>query len=586
MFCSPAQKLQIVEDLESKMRPRDPTTSRLVRSHSFKQFERKNAATFREIATKYVSPSVILCGLAADGNLEKLKELLENTSVDVNAADYDGRTAMHLASEEGHLEVVKYLIEKGASVNCVDRWGSTPLRGAISHLHQEVAAFLRQHKAMIKDANAGPGRDRDGVDAIRREEERDRLRALFRSIDPSSEDPNSISKESLVRMLKERYGLNISKHAALAAQVNALDTEGRITWNRFKEIIENEGGVLQRVVRGNLVVSDWPAFEAEVAKLVEEIANEHHGEGKNANYIPELASVDPGVFAVSILTVDGQRWNYGAFKTDFSIQSCGNALLYSILLEDFGPDIIHEYVGREPSGRASSAFTLNDNNKPHNPLISAGGISLASLFKPELGLSQKFRHLKQRVSDMAGGSKIGFSQITYLSQKDCAHRIYALANFMKSEGAFAEGRDILEACDFFLQLCSLEVTSEILASCAATYANNGVSPITGQRVMSYDTVKNTLQIMYSCGMYDYSGEWACTIGLPAKSGVSGAIFLVIPGVLGLCVWSPPLDKHGNSLKGVKFCQRFASRFKWSVFDVLFSLSKNHPSHESTQAQES
>jgi len=103
------------------------------------------------------------------------------------------------------------------------------------------------------------------------------------------------------------------------------------------------------------------------------------------------------------------------------------------------------------------------------------------------------------------------------------------------------------------------------------YANEGVAPTTQKKVMDFNTLKNTLQIMYSCGMYDYSGEWACTTGLPAKSGVSGCIFVVVPNVLGVAVWSPPLDNNGNSFRGLEFFKRFTSYFKWSIFDWLFKV---------------
>lgn len=121
-----------------------------------------------------------------------------------------------------------------------------------------------------------------------------------------------------------------------------------------------------------------------------------------------------------------------------------------------------------------------------------------------------------------------------------------------------------------------------MAIIAATYANNGVNPLTGHKLMSSETVKKTVQMLFSCGMYDYSGEWACTVGLPAKSGVSGIIFLVIPGILGMALFSPQLDQYGNSVKGVEFAKRYTEKYQHGMFDVIFR--KNEYERLSTVAQ--
>ncbi|KAL6077461.1 glucan synthase [Balamuthia mandrillaris] len=560
-----------MEDQQQQQQQHEGTEKRphmLQRTPSFQDFAKAHPKTFEEIAAKYTSASVILCGLAADGNMDTLKELLENTSVSPNTADYDGRTPLHLAAEEGRTEVVKYLISKGANVNAADRWGTTPLRGAIAHLHNEVAEVLREYGASMKTEQTA----KQSLDAVQTEEELEKLKQKL--IDLSEDGTiETISRNAVENMLYKEFGLKANRLPVLSKQLDQI-TEANlcISWPKLRELFrESHKGLLQRALKDELSVNNWIKFTTDVTEMCEQVRKDCAGKGRNADYIPELAQVDPTLFGLSIMTVDGQRYNYGNFNMDFSCQSVGKALLYAISLEELGTDVLHKYVGREPSGRRFNDFTLNDDKKPHNPVINSGGIMVSSLFKPEMTGSLRFSYLKQRVSDLAGGLKVGFSQTTYLSEKDTAYTNYALANFMKAQNAFPPKVDIMEACDFYLQLCSLEVTCEILASIGATFANNGTSPLSQKKELGFNTVKNALQIMYSCGMYDYSGEWACTTGLPAKSGVSGCILLVVPGVMGICVWSPPLDKIGNSYAGVEFCKRFTERFGWSVFDVLFRM---------------
>ena len=294
--------------------------------------------------------------------------------------------------------------------------------------------------------------------------------------------------------------------------------------------------------------------------------------GKNADYIPELASFDPELYSIAVVTVDGQHLSLGEADGDFPIESCSKPFLYALACEDLGGEAVHKHVGREPSGVAFNAFTLNKDNVPHNACINSGAMMTASLFHAHLPLADRFKKLTSGFADLAGRQKVRFNQAVYLSEKNTAHRNFALAYFMKRFNAFPEHVNFLEAVDFYFQSCSIDVTCDKLAAMASTFANNGVSPLSGATVLQPRVVKDSLQLMYSCGLYDYSGEFAVRVGLPAKSGVSGCIYMVLPGLLGLAVWSPPLDSVGNSVRGIEFCRRFAEEFNCALLDLIFDTT--------------
>jgi glutaminase len=152
-----------------------------------------------------------------------------------------------------------------------------------------------------------------------------------------------------------------------------------------------------------------------------------------------------------------------------------------------------------------------------------------------------------------------------LSERNTADTNHALAYLMKSAGAFPKGVDIKKVLEFYFQNCSLQCNTDAMSIIAATLANGGVCPLTNERVLQTKTVKDVLSIMNSCGMYDYSGEFAFRVGLPAKSGVSGAIMIIVPGVMGICTLSPKLDIYGNSSKGVQFCQSISEKYALHYF---------------------
>ncbi|ROT65734.1 putative glutaminase kidney isoform, mitochondrial-like isoform X1 [Penaeus vannamei] len=172
---------------------------------------------------------------------------------------------------------------------------------------------------------------------------------------------------------------------------------------------------------------------------------------------------------------------------------------------------------------------------------------------------------------LAGGEYLGFNNGVFLSERKCADRNFALAYFMRENKCFPPNTKLHETLDFYFQLCSLEITAEAGAVMAATLANGGINPLTGDPVLTVEAVRNTLTLMHSCGMYNYSGQFAFKVGLPSKSGVSGCVLLVVPNTMGICLWSPPLDSNGNSCRGVQFCMELVSRFTFHNFDNL----RNH-----------
>ncbi|XP_008070745.1 glutaminase liver isoform, mitochondrial isoform X3 [Carlito syrichta] len=302
--------------------------------------------------------------------------------------------------------------------------------------------------------------------------------------------------------------------------------------------------------------------------------------GSVAAYIPQLAKSNPDLWGVSLCTVDGQRHSVGHTKIPFCLQSCVKPLTYAISISTLGTDYVHKFVGKEPSGLRYNKLSLNEEGIPHNPMVNAGAIVVSSLIKMDCNKAEKFDFVLQYLNKMAGNEYMGFSNATFQSEKETGDRNYAIGYYLKEKKCFPKGVDMMAALDLYFQLCSVEVTCESGSVMAATLANGGICPITGESVLSAEAVRNTLSLMHSCGMYDFSGQFAFHVGLPAKSAVSGAILLVVPNVMGMMCLSPPLDKLGNSHRGISFCQKLVSLFNFHNYDNLRHCARKlDPRHE-------
>ena len=311
-------------------------------------------------------------------------------------------------------------------------------------------------------------------------------------------------------------------------------------------------------------------------KIIQDIYNEIKdlNDGKVADYIPELAKVDPNKFAISVCTINGERFDIGDSDEYFCLQSCSKPLSYCIAHDILGRDKLHEKVGYEPSGQSFNAFILNKSGLPHNPMINAGAIMVASQIGKGKEPSKRFNILKSYFYKMAGENhKTGFDNSTFLSEQHHADRNISLAYYMRENNAFKEKlspNEIMESLNLYFQQCSTTINCKMGSVIASTLANAGVCPITSKQVISTNSVKDCLTLMYGCGMYDYSGQFSFEVGLPAKSGVSGCILLVIPNRMGICIWSPPLDSQGNSFKGIEFCKKFSKKLDLHIFHNIIA----------------
>ncbi|XP_017525070.1 glutaminase kidney isoform, mitochondrial isoform X2 [Manis javanica] len=339
----------------------------------------------------------------------------------------------------------------------------------------------------------------------------------------------------------------------------------------FKKCVQSNIVLLTQAFRRKFVIPDFMSFTSHIDELYES-AKKQSG-GKVADYIPQLAKFSPDLWGVSVCTVDGQRHSTGDTKVPFCLQSCVKPLKYAIAVNDLGTEYVHRYVGKEPSGLRFNKLFLNEDDKPHNPMVNAGAIVVTSLIKQGVNNAEKFDYVMQFLNKMAGNEYVGFSNATFQSERESGDRNFAIGYYLKEKKCFPEGTDMVGILDFYFQLCSIEVTCESASVMAATLANGGFCPITGERVLSPEAVRNTLSLMHSCGMYDFSGQFAFHVGLPAKSGVAGGILLVVPNVMGMMCWSPPLDKMGNSVKGIHFCHDLVSLCNFHNYDNLRHFAK-------------
>ena len=286
-------------------------------------------------------------------------------------------------------------------------------------------------------------------------------------------------------------------------------------------------------------------------------------DGAVADYIPELTKADPDWFGVCLVTVDGQRFEFGDAEQLFTIQSISKPFVYGMALEAHGREKTLTKIGVEPSGDAFNSIELEARtHRPHNPMINAGAIAAASLV-PGDGPAERLNH----VLDIFGryvGHEVGVDMAVFTSERATGHRNRAIAHLMRNFDIIDERLE--ESLDLYFKQCSILVNCQDLAMMAATLANGGVNPTSGARAIAPEYVRDLLSLMYTCGMYDFAGEWAYRIGLPAKSGVGGGIIAVVPGQAGIGVFSPPLDERGNSVRGIRVFEELSQRFGLHIFD--------------------
>ena len=288
--------------------------------------------------------------------------------------------------------------------------------------------------------------------------------------------------------------------------------------------------------------------------------------GVLANYIPELAEADPERLGASIAMVDGELYASGDTDSLFTIQSISKPFVYALALADRGFEKVLDKVGVEPSGEPFNEISLEDSSgRPLNPMINAGAITTHSLVGTEtMNPAERMERVISGLSAFAGRS-LDVDEAVYSSEIEHAHRNLAIAHMLRSHDILTENpAGVVEG---YTRQCSLLVTVQDLAMMAATLANYGIQPVTGEQVVPKTVVRQVLSVMFTCGMYNAAGDWATQVGIPAKSGVGGGIIGAVPGQLGLATFSPRLDVHGNSVRGVSLFERFSSDMGMHVMNI-------------------
>ncbi|MBL4818958.1 MAG: glutaminase A [Deltaproteobacteria bacterium] len=394
------------------------------------------------------------------------------------------------------------------------------------------------------------------------------IKALFNSF--KQDTRNTVSPKDVEQTLS-RIGILCDdirlRKFFLSLQEKVL-TQNRLNFSEFSELSMENPSLVSRALTRHLIVPDFQSFRQKISDIFYKVLDNQAGEV--ASYIPQLAQMPENAFGVSICTVDGQRLSIGDSDTFFSIQSSSKPINYCLALEENGADEVLKHIGREPSGHGFNAITLDALNRPHNPMINAGAIMSCSMIRPKEDQASRFDYIMNMWTQACGGTKPGFNNSIYLSERDTADRNFALGYFMKEKGAFPQGTDIYKTLEIYTQCCSIEASTSLMSIMAATLAKAGVCPMTNKHLFASATVKDRLSVMHSCGMYDFSGEFSFLVGLPAKSGVSGVVLLVIPNVMGICIWSPRLDVLGNSVRGVQFCTELIKHFNFHVYDSILA----------------
>lgn len=296
-----------------------------------------------------------------------------------------------------------------------------------------------------------------------------------------------------------------------------------------------------------------------IRQIIEEVYERHRrlDAGTLPDYIPELTRANPAWFGIALTTVDGRQYLVGDTAVEFTIQSISKPFVYGMALDTHGLEAVRRKIDVEPSGEAFNSISLKPGTgQPRNPMINAGAIAATGMIAAP-SLAERFRQIQDRFGDLAG-RPLRLDESVYRSESATGFRNRAIANLLRNFDILeGEVDPVLEA--YFMQ-CSVLVDSRALSVMGATLANGGINPLTRRRALSPTAVEKVTSVMSTCGMYDYSGNWAFEVGIPAKSGVGGGIVGVLPGQLSVAVFSPLLDANFNSVRGIAVFRDLSQAF--------------------------
>ena len=285
-----------------------------------------------------------------------------------------------------------------------------------------------------------------------------------------------------------------------------------------------------------------------------DFANDHGGEV--AHYIPELGKADGDHFGISLATLDGHVYEVGDTRVPFTIQSISKAFVFALALDILGAERVENAIGVEPSGDPFNSIRLNADNHPFNPMVNAGAIACSGLIVEAKG-GAAFDTIRDALGRFAG-RKLDVDEAVFASESATGDRNRAIGYLLRTSRVIRN--DVAAVLEVYFRQCSVLVTARDIAIMAATLANRGVNPVTGEQVATPYAISRTLSVMTSSGMYDFAGEWIYRVGIPAKSGVGGGILAALPARLGLGSYSPRLDSHGNSVRGIKVCEALSAHY--------------------------
>ncbi len=308
------------------------------------------------------------------------------------------------------------------------------------------------------------------------------------------------------------------------------------------------------------------AITSPIQDYLQELHTRHAAlrDGQVATYIPELAKASPDWFGICLVTTEGHVYEVGDSRQHFTIQSISKPFVYGLALEDNTRAEVMKKISVEPTGEAFNAISLEPGTgRPRNPMINAGAIAAAGLIAGKDAQTRLRRMLE--MFSLYVGEDVAIDESVYRSENATGHRNRAIGHMLRNFDILTEPPD--PVVDLYFKQCSISVNCRHLAIMAATLANHGLNPVTGKQAIRGEYVESVLGVMGSCGMYDYAGEWLYRVGMPAKSGVAGGVIAVLPGQLGIGVFSPLLDNHFNSVRGLQVCDDLSRHFDLHLFNT-------------------